>query len=372
MFPRMSMDDDVADMVAGAYAAAVDERLWPDWVWRSTRLLGGVCGAIGVIDGSGRLRSETLIHHRPQAVERYREERIDRLNPQWSFMARQRSSLVFVDTDHVDPDDPATREYLAWQASNGKLRHYATALVRLDHGGYFSGLSVHRAHDDGPTPDLTRRVMHRLLPDLQRALELGFVHAEKLSAAYWDGVLTSRGEPCLLLGESGEVLRATPAMERLLATGDGLACVHRRLTCGGGIADSGLDAFLGRLLLGPSAPDTCRIERPSGRRPYVMNGYPLARGAPMLAPASAVALVTVIDPAASPVPPPALWRAAYAFTARETDLAALLMAGHSIESAASVLRIGSATARVHLRHLFEKTGTNRQSDLARLLARFGG
>lgn len=50
-------------------------------------------------------------------------------------------------------------------------------------------------------------------------------------------------------------------------------------------------------------------------------------------------------------------------TCREAELAALLLQAHSLESAAVALGISYNTARAHLRALFGKTETNRQSEL---------
>ena len=63
------------------------------------------------------------------------------------------------------------------------------------------------------------------------------------------------------------------------------------------------------------------------------------------------------------------WRTAYRLTPKETELARLPTAGHSVETAAETLAITIVTARVHLRNLFIKTGTDRQSELILLLSR---
>ncbi|WP_068084577.1 helix-turn-helix transcriptional regulator [Novosphingobium rosa] len=363
------MDDIIQDLVTGAYAAALDDTLWEDWVWRTAQLLGGACGALHVVDASGRVQHQTQLHDNVQAVARYRDEEIWRFDPQVSFVTGLRGSKVYTDTDHVDLENSATKEYFAWQASNALIRHYVTAAARLNGGSHVVALSVHRDVKDGVTPDLSRRIMERLLPDMHRALELGFLHNQKLTAAYWDGLLTKRQEPCLLLGEGGHVLRMTPAMEDLLRSGDGLACVRGRLTCGGGIADAPLDAFVGSLASAFSFTRSCSIPRPSGKAPYVMTGYPLPRRMLVLAP-EAVAMVRVIVPGDFPETAHHQWQAAFGFTRKETEFARYLVGGHSVETASACMDISTTTARVHVRNLLMKTQTNRQMDMIRLLVRF--
>ena len=53
---------------------------------------------------------------------------------------------------------------------------------------------------------------------------------------------------------------------------------------------------------------------------------------------------------------------------RETEVAAGLLQGHSLESLCTLLGISRNTAKVHLQALFRKTHTSRQSELVHLLA----
>ncbi|MBY0398607.1 MAG: helix-turn-helix transcriptional regulator, partial [Thermoleophilia bacterium] len=57
----------------------------------------------------------------------------------------------------------------------------------------------------------------------------------------------------------------------------------------------------------------------------------------------------------------------FGFTPAEAALAVDILAGNDLAASATRRRITRNTARVHLRHLFEKTGTRRQAELVRLL-----
>ncbi|HYZ86686.1 MAG TPA: helix-turn-helix transcriptional regulator [Bryobacteraceae bacterium] len=56
-------------------------------------------------------------------------------------------------------------------------------------------------------------------------------------------------------------------------------------------------------------------------------------------------------------------------TKTEARVAELLVAGHSVSEICDELSIRTTTARTHLRHLFEKTDTRRQSELVAALLR---
>ena len=55
----------------------------------------------------------------------------------------------------------------------------------------------------------------------------------------------------------------------------------------------------------------------------------------------------------------------------EAGLAARLVGGMSLRQAAAALGIRDNTARSHLKHVFAKTGAQRQSDLVRRVLTYG-
>ena len=62
----------------------------------------------------------------------------------------------------------------------------------------------------------------------------------------------------------------------------------------------------------------------------------------------------------------ALLRSRYACTPREAALGSALVEGCTLAEAATALGISIHTARTHLKRLFRKTGTSRQTEFLRL------
>ncbi len=92
-------------------------------------------------------------------------------------------------------------------------------------------------------------------------------------------------------------------------------------------------------------------------------------------PAGLVALLAVSDPEARPTahgPMLALLREAYGLTAAEAEVALRTAEGEGLPAVAAARGIAPSTARSHLRRVFEKTGTHRQAQLARLIAQLTG
>ena len=117
-----------------------------------------------------------------------------------------------------------------------------------------------------------------------------------------------------------------------------------------------------------AAQGAMRVPRENGRPALLVAVEPLPRIETPVASLQAAAIVRIIDPC-DHANAGNVHSLLFGFTERELRVADLLLAGHSIETIANVLTISPATVRIHLRALFRKTDTNRQSDLVELLLR---
>jgi DNA-binding CsgD family transcriptional regulator len=193
---------------------------------------------------------------------------------------------------------------------------------------------------------------------------------------YWQGQVDGRAEAAALVGPGLQVLRTTAAFDRIVAAGDGVAlggsAPAARLMTACPAGQVRLDAAIGRAAtrIAPVAA-ALRCPRPSGRAALIVVIHPIPWATRLLHGGEGTAILTLIDPGQRLASTPGLWREAFALTPCEAALAVLLMAGHSLESAAAIRDCRPATLRVHLRRIFAKTATSRQSDLVALLARIG-
>lgn len=80
-----------------------------------------------------------------------------------------------------------------------------------------------------------------------------------------------------------------------------------------------------------------------------------------------LAAVVASDPNSLPEPDPERLRALYRLTPAEADVAVQLAQGRRLHEVADSLGVSINTVRTHLRQLFLKTDTKRQTDLVRLL-----
>lgn len=93
--------------------------------------------------------------------------------------------------------------------------------------------------------------------------------------------------------------------------------------------------------------------------------YPLPGDA--LKPGSAAAMF-IVDPARAAAPDEKALRSFYGFTRTESQLAAALSRGGSLDDYCRANAVSANTARTHLKSILAKTGTHRQAQLVSLLA----
>jgi DNA-binding CsgD family transcriptional regulator len=358
-------------LIDGAYAAALDETLWESWTANLIIALGGAGGTFSVLDsrtsairkmiplGWSKVESDYLAHW-------------GQFDPLVPAVVNAPRTMTFVDTDHVNLEDRNSAAYMHWQRSEADLDHHLGASIHLGDSALRAGISIHRWTADGHTPASEQRKLSTILPEVFRAVQLGFRHNEMLLDSFWEGLTTTTERTAaILLDDQRKVTRLNQAADDLLKMADGITVRQDRLVATSARDDDQLQAIIRRATYGPQVSGALQLQRRFRRSPYILIVYPFARSNRVLAPYEAAALVRIVDPNSLSLGSSELYKEAFGFTPRETQLATLLAAGHSLESATAVMGISIATGRTFVRHLLEKTSTSNQANLIRLLANIG-
>lgn len=355
-------------IVQGAYEAALDDTLWLNWSTETARAFGGIGATFWVMNVTqGAIERFSLLGP-PEALAEDYARNWGPFDPQVPFVVSRKGACVYTSNDHVNLANRDVAGYVAWQKRVGKVDHHLGFAAFLDRKDYLGGLAIHRAVDGGAPSETDRQQMTALLPDLQRAMQLGFRHSQVLGEAHWSDLSPLQDEPALLLDERGRVCRTTRAAFAMLNGELGLTIKGGHLQCFDPAANGRLDALIGRVISRIGGSGAMRLALPSGMT-FALVAYPLPWSRRTLAPFQSAALVRIILPQHRRGMQN-LYREAFDLTRRQADLAALLMDWHSVESAASIMGISIATARLHLRQVLEKTSTSKQSELVNLLSRF--
>jgi DNA-binding CsgD family transcriptional regulator len=178
----------------------------------------------------------------------------------------------------------------------------------------------------------------------------------------------------LILDEPGRCCLANRLAAEVLKEGDGLSLTPQGLS-----AAHRADAVTLREGLngaahkepGQSGPHVVvvRLARPKRRGLRVLVLPRAAPGGPVEGSAPALQAVLIADPERWPEPPVQLLSRQFGLTQAEARLAGHLMQGLSLRQAAAACAVSVNTVRMHLGHLFDKTGTRRQSELVAHLYR---
>jgi DNA-binding CsgD family transcriptional regulator len=187
----------------------------------------------------------------------------------------------------------------------------------------------------------------------------------------------SRDEALVMLDSRGRVRAVSDAAERLLDANDGLAIVNGRLIAARREDTAQLDRLLRSalsFLTHGTVGGVALVQRPSGHRAWVVTARPLPKPPKPFEAFRPAVVLHVIDPDAAPsAHEQRLWATTFGLTPTEIRLVeALLADDHGLRSAAGGLGMAYATARVHLAHVFDKTGVRSQLQLAKLLGRIHG
>jgi DNA-binding CsgD family transcriptional regulator len=231
-------------------------------------------------------------------------------------------------------------------------------------------LTVLRREQSPEWTDAEGGTIKLLLPHVARAL---LVNQRLALLEAGEAVLDTLLMGVSFLSESGRVVSANRAAERMVRSDDGLSLRHGTLGAVDRLADEALQRAIQQAALPENSLDVSGpvlVPRPSMRRPYVVRIGPLRRKLrPFVGTETPVVVALMTDPEEQRPLPADLLVKSFQLTAREAALAVKLAEGHTVEQAAEELQIRYETARTHLRRIFDKTNTNRQTDLVLLLAR---
>lgn len=355
--------------------AALAPQLWTSVMARLTEMLGGrgaMLSRMSIYDGSGAAQFV-----RPDAAEAERLfAHYGAMNPMQIVAnpgAYRRSWVprVLTDDELMPKSDLMRSEF--YNDCLRPLDIHSVMFFRLAlHEDDVFAISISRAERRDRFDADELAAAHRLHPHLLRSFALGrkFSAAERRSDDLADALGGLR-HAVVLVGADGRVRHVNAAAERLILRGRGLIIREGRLSASDsrearrlaqliGVAGSadGDERNSGAMTLGPFQEACDRLS---------LTVSPLRSARDSVFGGEACVMVAITDPQAASGLDDGRLHDLFGLTPAETRVALAMYQGQSSKEAAASLGISFFTVRGHLVRIFEKTGTNRQADLVRLM-----
>lgn len=172
---------------------------------------------------------------------------------------------------------------------------------------------------------------------------------------------------------SGHVLTANRTAQELLQAHDGLdltsSGVLRTLTGSGPELTEFVKRALKTEYMGESGSGDAvlAVQRPSGKTALTLLVRPVEKRSTNGTSMEPAALVFILDPGLPVEARESEMNDLFGLTSSEARLANLLMEGKTLDECCHELSIRKSTGRTHLKHLFEKVGVKRQTELIAVL-----
>ncbi|HEX8839233.1 MAG TPA: helix-turn-helix transcriptional regulator [Sphingomicrobium sp.] len=359
----MSLDEGVSRFIGNLYEAVYEPEAWRLAMHEMMKRTNSRLAFITCADIRQRELSRSEFYGTEdsgflRAADEYRDG-MYRSDPSLAWASRNPNAGV-CDTSSMMPHDEFRHlEYVRWQESLIGTVHWRVFYTQPVDDLSFA-VSLHPPASDGPAPAETGKLHKLMFEHIERAL--------RLAARPPD--LAASTEAVVVLDTAGKVLTMSPRAEHIVCRGDGLKIERRRLFASSPAVSERLNAAIASAIRSSSlggAGGGVRVPRSAGDGHWLALVSPCPRFLQHLPIRTPAAIVRILETTAKAELSPA--RAGiFGLSPREADVAAALLAGHSLESLCQALGISRNTVKVHLQSIFRKTGTNRQSELVHLLS----
>ena len=366
-------DHELIGVISDIYDAVGDVSKWSTTLARIGTLLGCHAGAIFFQNANNSAVGWATGFGIDESLEKLYREHYAALNPYFC-----RPDLVFTGSVHTSemvldlPSLMKTEFYNDWARVAGTSPFLAGTVFK--EGPIWAHVNLCRGQKASPCGTEEMEFMRPLMPHLIRSLQLQhkIVGLESRCQALTD-TLGRISQAVILLNAQGTVVFLNQGGQAVVNQCDGLKISAKTLCAQVHSENEVLQANIRNAALAASSRCLKRpggnmvISRPSMRQPFCLSIVPIRPGAAIGYEDPAVA-VLITDPTEEVKTSEEVLQLVFQLTPAEARLSQLLVRGMGLREAANLLGVSHNTVRTQLRSILAKTGTRRQSDLARVLA----
>jgi DNA-binding CsgD family transcriptional regulator len=371
MIPEVEI---LSDLIGTIYDTTLDRALWSEVLRRSAEFVGGSASSL-YSKNAAHKTAKPFLFWNPRfdagGVPSYFDE-YARIDPTTTCQFLFDVGQIYSIEDCIPYDEMLeTRVHKEYGRPLGLVDQLAANLDKS--AASFSLFAVLRSEEQGRVDNEMRRRMRLIVPHVRRAVLIGNVMdlqaTEKMAFA---DTLSGLAAGVFLVDENARIVFANESGRIMLDEGKILYRKNHVLTA----VDSRMATTLLNVIAlardGDSAIEVNGIAVPlsSPPEPWLAHILPLTSGARQQAGITYAAVAAVFVHRASLEAPSAMETMSklYRLTPGELRVLAAVSVVGSVTEVAEIVGVGQATVKTHLQRLFAKTGTNRQTDLVKLVA----
>jgi DNA-binding CsgD family transcriptional regulator len=372
----MSDAEQLSALIGSIYDTALQPEKWPNALAGINRYLNGKATLFGLHDAAARTADVFYSWgDDPKYTELYFAQ-YARLNPTVVPLSMHVKPGEVFSISTVVPYDEfcRTRMYLEWvepqgygDATHVLIEKSATSFAHLG--------TVHRP-EDSPAGEEVRARMRLLAPHICRAVAISkILDFHKTEAATLSSAIDQIAAGIFLVRGAGEIAYANAAARTLLDEKSIVREIDGSLTVLDRSAEKAFREALSAAAsgdgLGGQTGSTVALSARDGSR-FVAHILSLAVGDRRQVGNRLDAAAAVFLHQAGMQTPTLFEAVAHHFKLSPSELRVLfaIVEVGGVPEVATVLGVSEETVRTHLKHLFAKTGTNRQANLVRLIAAY--
>jgi DNA-binding CsgD family transcriptional regulator len=365
--------DDLSNLIGEIYDTTLDAALWDQTLRKAAGFVGGSNAALWSKDaGKASASSSRTWGFDPCYVRAYFDE-YGRMDPaarvHFVFGVGEAVALSALVPEHEFLESRFYREWAQPQSLIDCMH------VTVDKRGATLALfAVSRHTRDGVADRQACQRMQLLAPHLRRAVSvakvMGTTQAQASALAEtFDGLRAGM----FLVDRNGRVVHANVAGHSMMAEGDILCAIYDRLVLHEARSNHQLSGIFAAAGDGDAALGTAGVTLPLNGRSgqhYVAHVLPLTSGLRSRAAKtySAVAALFVHSAASGSPSAPQTIAKVFRLTPTELNVLLAIVEVGGAPEVAELLGIAVSTVKTHLARVYDKTGTKRHADLAKLVA----
>jgi DNA-binding NarL/FixJ family response regulator len=364
----------LSDLIGTIYDTALDRALWSEVLQRSAAFVGGAASAL-YSKNTVRKTANPVLFWNPRfdaaGVASYFDEyaKIDPMTTcQFLFEVGQ---IYSVEDCMPYAEFVETRIFKEYGKPQGLVDQLATTLEKS--ATSFSLFAIYRSEEQGLADQEMRRRMRLIVPHVRRAVLIGNVmDLNATEAAAFADTLGGLAAGVFLVDANARIVFANRSGQIMLDDGKILCQKNRALTAVQPQAGTTLPDVIALARDGDAAvgADGIAVPLSSPPEPWLAHILPLTTGARRQTGIAYAAVAAVFVHRASLETPSSMETMSklYRLTPSELRVLAAVCEVGGIAAVAEVVGVAESTAKTHLQSLFAKTGTNRQTDLVKLVA----